>query len=185
MPEINLLQNRIKDTTHVWKNQINWLLTFLVIVLVALGLSGAGLLILTQNNQAESERLIQENTVLQSDLAKQQTGLTAAKQFQAQLSNLKTLLGQHVYMVPLLEEIEKSTYVNSRFISINASNAGVVHLEGEVNDYNALAKLILGLSSSSNFSDVQLVSVAPSSGLSNVLAFSIDMKVTPQIFLKR
>lgn len=184
MPEINLLQNRSKDSSHIWRGHLNGVLTTIFIVLVLLGGAGAGLLVLTQRSEAKIAEMTQQNTVLQTNLANQQKDLGSAKQLQAQLANLKVLLSQHVYMTTLLDEIEKVTYARARYTAIDASNAGVIHLEGNVSDYNSLAKLILGLNTSEKFSDVKLTSISPSSGDLNNFLFSIDLKVTPEIFVK-
>lgn len=185
MPEINLLQNRVKDTTFAWQRQIKAVLAVLTLLLILLAVGGIGLMILGRQTNAQTDETTRQNASLQSDLTKQQNELGSAQQFQAQLANLKTLLKQHVFMTSLLDEIEKVTYVKAQYVTIDASNAGKVHLEGTVSDYNSLAKLILGLNSSEQFSNIELISVSPSSGATNGYIFSIDMEVAPAIFTKK
>lgn len=184
MPEINLLQNRVKDTTYAWQNQFKLGVIILSLILIILAGGGAGLLILTKQTKAQADEVTRNNAQLQSNLTNQQKDLGAAKQFQAQLSNIRTLLDQHVYMTVLLDEIEKVTYVKAQFVTIDASNIGKVHLEGQVSDYTSLAKLILGLNSSDKFSNVKLLSISPSSGSVNSFIFSIDMDVASSVFVK-
>jgi len=185
MPEINLLQNRVKETGFAWQGQIRAVLVILILALILLVAGGFGLLVLTKQTQSQVSQTEQENSALQSDLSKQQATLGSAQQFQAQLTNLKTLLNQHVYMSTLLTEIEKFTYTQSQFMSMDASNVGVVELEGVVTDYPSLAKLILGLSTSEKFSNVRLTSIAPSSGERNGYSFSLALDVATDVFVKK
>lgn len=184
MPEINLLQNRVTNTGSAWKGQANLVLGILLALLILLGAGGAGLLILKGRVQAKVDGLTQQNTILQTNLTNQQKNLGSAKQFQAQLANVRVLLNQHVYMTILLAEIEKVTYAKAQYTSIDASNIGLIHLEGNVTDYTSLAKLILSLNSSEKFNDVRLMSINPSSGDTNNFQFSIDLKVDKEIFVK-
>ena len=59
------------------------------------------------------------------------------------------------------------------------------YLEGKVLTYNDLGKLLLGLSTSTKFKDVQLLSVVPSIGVVNAYQFSLNLNVNPEIFYKK
>jgi Tfp pilus assembly protein PilN len=186
MAEINLLQNRIHDTSgFAWKTQGRVVLAVFSALLVLFALGGGGLWFLNNKISGEVATVSAKNQELQTQLNEKQGQLGDAKTYQAQLSNLRSLLGNHVYITPLLDEIAKLTYVKAQYNTIDASDSGVVHLEGKVSDYASLAKLMLGLNTSSNFKNVRLLSVTPSSGKVNAYVFAIEFSVPSTIFTKK
>ena len=185
MTEINLLQTRIKDRTFAWQRQVRTVLIFLAVILVLLGAGGGGLMFLTNQLTVEIQTVSADATKIQDQLNQDQKNIGDAKLFQAQVANIKTLLNNHVYLTPLFKEIGKMTYVKSQYVSINVSTTGKINLEGQVENYAGLAKLILGLSTSNQFKDVKLLSVNPGTGEVNGYAFSIELTAKPEIFFKQ
>jgi hypothetical protein len=184
MAEINLLQNRVHDTTFSSQRQSRGALVVLTIVLIVLGVAGGGLLFLARSLTDKSIQLQTQNTALQNQLNQEQPQLANAKTLQAQFANIRTLVDNHVYLTPLLEEVGKVTYAKAQFITLGFTSSGDVHIEGRVSDYSSLAKLILGLNSSTNFRNVRLLSVSPSAGEVNGFLFAIDMNAAPELFTK-
>lgn len=185
MAEINLLQNRLTDTTNAWQRQSKLTIAVLAAVLVILA-AGTGLLFFL--NGSISTRIAaatNENRDLQQKLTEQQNSLGNAKTFQAQLINLRALLNNHVFLAPLLDELSKTTYVNAQYLNVDVNEGGKIHMEGRVGSYSDLGKLLLGLSTSSKFNNIKLLSAAPSSGTLNAYVFSVDMNVISDIFHKQ
>lgn len=183
MAEINLLQNRLKDTTNVGARQNRLVLIILSgILIVLIGIS-AVLFFLNQSLQKQTEIARSTNNDLHLQLTQQQSKLGNATGFQAQLTNLRTLLNNHTYLSPLLDELSKVTYAKSQYINLDVAQTGKIHLEGRISSYTDLGKLILGLTTSLKFSQIKLLSAVPSTGLINGYIFSIDMGVSPDIFL--
>lgn len=184
MAEINLLQNRVHDTTFSSQKQSRSVLVLLTVILILLGVVGGGLMFLSQSLAEKSTQIQSQNTGLQTQLNQEQPQLANAKTLQAQFINLRTLFDNHVYLTPLLEEVGKVTYAKAQYVTLDFTNKGSVHLEGRVSDYRSLAKLILGLNSSSSFKNVRLLSVSPAPGEINGFMFAIDMEAAAEIFAK-
>jgi len=158
------------------------LLISLIAILTLLTLGGGGLMFLTGRINQQVAAAVKDNARIQDTLNKQQKNIGDAQIFQAQVANIKTLLNNHVYLTPLFNEISKMTYVKAQYLNIDASDTGKIHLEGQVDDYSGLAKLILGLSTSKQFQDVKLLSVAPATGESHGYIFSIDLTAKSELF---
>ena len=185
MQEINLLQTKVRDTSQAWENQARFVFIILSIVLVLLAAGGAGLYLLKKNVDKQNDALIIEQTQLKSDLANKEKNLTGAKAFQAQLINIKTLIANHIYFSSLLDELAKFTYQKSKYASVEIiQNNGLIRLQGNASNYSDLSKFILGLSTSTNFTDVKLHSITPSTGKDNVYLFSLDVTAKPNLFKK-
>ncbi|MEO8065940.1 MAG: PilN domain-containing protein [Candidatus Doudnabacteria bacterium] len=185
MAEINLLQNSFKDTTNAWQRQSTIMLTVLSLILIVIGGITGVLFFLNQSTQKQIDAATAVNNDLQKNLNQQQAGLTNTKSFQAQLANLRLLLTNHVYISPLLDELSKATYIKSQDQTIDINPDGKIHLEGLVDSYADLGKMLLGLSTSTKFSNVKLLSALPSTGKKNGYVFSVDLNVTPGIFLNK
>ncbi|MEJ0021785.1 MAG: PilN domain-containing protein [Candidatus Doudnabacteria bacterium] len=185
MAEINLLQNRLKDTTNLGQRQNRLVITVLSAILVVLVGITAVIFFLNKSLADQTITATSTNQDLTKQLNDQQSKLGNAKSFQAQLANLRFLLNGHTYVSPLLDELSRVTYARSQFISLDVTQVGKIHLEGRVDSYTDLGKLILGLSTSPKFSQIKLLSAVPSTGSINGYIFSIDMNVTPDIFLKK
>lgn len=184
MPEINLLQTRIKDHTLTWQRQVRLLLVSLVLLLILLTAGGGGLLFLSQRLTSQAQTVVEDNAKLQNELNQQQKNIGDAKIFQAQVSNIKTLLSNHIYLTPLFDELSKMTYTKAQYVTLDAQVGGKLHLEGQVDSYSALAKLILGLSTSKQFQDIKLLSINPATGQTYGYVFSINLTPNPELFLK-
>jgi Tfp pilus assembly protein PilN len=183
MPEINLLQTRIHDNTFAWQRQSRLLLTILAVILVLLIGAGIGLILLTHKVNSDLTTQTADNHQIQTQLNQQQQTIGNAKTFQAQLANIKTLLNNHVYLSPVFNELSKMTYVKAQYVTIDVSDNGRIHLEGRVDSYASLGKLILGLNTSKKFSDLKLLSVQPTSGQIFGYVFAIDLTAAQDLFL--
>lgn len=181
MPEINLLQNQLKDTTLTAKKRTK--LTAVISFVVLLLLIGAivALYLMAKQIDAQTLAVTTDNLKLKNQIALEDAKLNEAKAYQAQLINIKLLLKNHIAITPFLDELAKYTYLQAQFINVDvAQDLGKIHLEGAVDSYDGLGKLLLGLSTSSNFSNVKLIAVQMSAA--NVYTFSIDLSVAPNLF---
>ena len=183
MQEINLLQSRVKDTTDAWQKQGRTFLSLLAMLLFLLIAAGVGLYFLTRSINKQNDQLVADNTRLQTELSSKEGSLEQARVTQAQLVNIKTLLSDHIYFSTFLDEIEKMTHQKAQYVSLTvAQSTGAVHLQGKTDSYDSLGKLLLGLSTSSKFSNVKLLSSTPSSGEVGGFSFSVDLTVSPDTF---
>src|SRR3990167_4345099 len=109
MPDINLLQNQLKDTTLASSKRNKIYLWVVSLLLLLLG-SAAGWLFYSTSNLTDQVGVITtENQQIQQKLNSNQNNLGEAKSFQAKLGNIKMLLASHVYLTPLLDELGKMT----------------------------------------------------------------------------
>jgi Tfp pilus assembly protein PilN len=187
MPEINLLNNRTDTiSTTAWDSRGRFWAIMLGVILILLLVGSFALLFWNSSLNTQSQNLTQENLTIQRNLTSQQESLAGAKGFQAQLANVKTLLDNHTYLTPLINELDKMTYINAQYNSLDIARNGSIHLEGRVNTYNDLSKLLLGLSTSPNLKNVKLLSILPASvGTTNYFLFSITLNTVPEIFTKK
>ena len=185
MQEINLLQNRIKDRTDVWSRRSLVIRTFLSLFLVLELAVFGGLLLLTKSNQTGIQQTEAEITAIQSEIDQQRGELVSAQAFQAQLKNIRTLLDGHLYWSAFFDELSRVTFQRAQYMTLSATAAGKLHLEGSSGSYQDIGKLLLGLSTSDNFKDVKLLSVSTASGnVTGNYLFSVDMNVLTDILKK-
>lgn len=182
MPEINLLQTKIHDNTFAGQRQSRILLIIMSVILVLLIGTGGGLIFLTQKVNSDLMAKAADNNQIQTQLNQQQQSIGNAKTFQTQLANVKTLLDNHVYLSPVFKEISKITYVKAQYVTIDVADDGHIHLEGRVDSYTDLGKLILGLNTSKKFKDLKLLSIQPSGGQVNAYGFAVDLTAVPDLF---
>ncbi len=180
MPEINLLQNRLQDTTYVSTRRtqvVVYLSGFLLLLICG---AGVALFTLTKDINAETAEVLKNNMDLQKELTEGNLRLTDATAYQAKLSNINTLLSKHILISPLLAELEQYTYLKARFTNLDVDQlTGHLHVEGVVDSYQGLGKLLLAFSTSPNFKDVKLLSVTPTDG---GYTFGIDMSAKSELF---
>lgn len=184
MEEINLLQNRVKDSTQIWGRQGRLVVIILSSILGLLLAGDGGLYLLSSSLQKNIDSVSNDTLTIRKVLDEKKKTLGDAVTFQAQLVNLRVLLDQHTVLSPLLEELSKVTYQKAQFFSLDVA-AGKIHVEGKVADYGDLGKLLLGFSTSPNFSGVKLISVGSSSDKVSGYTFVIDMKASPSIYKKK
>lgn len=186
MPEINLLQNQLKDTTNLSRHRTQMAVVVFAIILILIVAAGGALYFLTEQTRSQTEELVKENDKIKEEISKRDSTLAGAKTYQAQLSNVELLLKNHLYMSPLLEELSKYTYQGAKFLSFDVTqDIGKIHAEGIAENYEGLGKLMLGLSTSPNFNKVKLLATALSIDPKNPgVNFSIDMQASSNIFSK-
>lgn len=186
MPEINLLQNQLKDTTLVARKRTQLVVVLASLVLVLLLIVGGGLYLLTDKLNTQVTELTVDNAQLQDEINNGDKELTGAKTYQAQLSNLDLLLKNHISLTPFLEELGKYTYQKAQLTSVDVDQAiGKIHAEGVVGSYENLGKLLLGLSTSPNFSNVKLITVMAATTPAGSYNFSIDMTAASNLFIPK
>ena len=185
MQEINLLQNKLKDSTVVWEKRNKIIVNLLILILILEAVGIGAFMTLANQTDSKYQKLKSENQSRQTVLNQKQSNLTSAKVFQAQLKNLRFVTDSHIFWSSFFDELGKNTFNKSQFVSINVDTAGKVHLEGMVGSYNDLGKLMLGLSTWDKVSDVSLLSSNPSQSDVAGYVFSIDFKVSPEIFVKK
>lgn len=183
--EINLLENRVHDTSFVWQKQSKLILTGLAVILIVILGLGAVLFLISQSIAKQTDQITADNKSLQDKMSSQQGDLAKATALQAQFANLRTLINGHVYFSPLLAELSKSTYQKAQYLSLDATPAGLIHIEGRVDNYSSLGKLVLGLSTSSKFSNVKLLSAIPSTGINAGYLFSLNLSAATDLFSKK
>src|SRR3989344_3969939 len=128
MQEINLLNNRLKDTTHVWEKRNQFLTTIFTLVLILeIGL-GLVFFLLTQGLENRIKETVAGNNALQKEINQAQNELSSAKSFQAQLKNIKALLDNHIYWSSFFEEMSDFTLNSVTFNSFQGSLKGKIHL---------------------------------------------------------
>jgi len=183
--EINLLENRIHDTSQVWQNQNKLIMTVLaVILIIVLGL-GTVLFLLSQSIVKQTDQVVADNKTIQDKMSSQQADLADATTLQAQLANLHTLINGHVYFSPFLAELSKMTFQKAQYLNLDATPDGKIHIEGRIDNYTNLGKLVLGLSTSSKFSNVKLLSAVPSTGVNSGYLFSLNLNASSDLFSKK
>lgn len=182
MPEINLLQNRLQDTTYVSVRRTKTVVYLALFLLLLILGGGAGLYVLTNDVNTQKTAVLQSNADLQKQLTEGNSKLGNATTYQAKLSNVETLLTEHIFISPLLAEIEKYTYLKARFVSVDLDQStGKIHIDGVVDSYQGLGKLLLALSTSPNFKNVKLLSVSPAG---TGFTFGVDMVANKDLFSK-
>lgn len=185
MADINLLQNQLKDTTEVSKKRTQLVSVISFVVLVLLVAVNVLLYLRTKSINTEVGTVTAENVQLQAEITNGSELLTQAQAYQAQLSNLDLLLDSHIAITPLMQELSNYTYQRTIFTGIDIDHAlRRIHLEGRVDNYEGLGKLLLGLSTSPNFSNVELRTVvAANDEATNGFNFSIDMNAVTGLFV--
>jgi len=185
MADINLLQNQLKDTTNLSLKRTKIAAWAFAVLMILLAIGGGIFYLLTQDVNDKTAIVTASNIKLQEQVDNQQAGLAGAEAFQAKLSNIELLLKQHVLLTPLLDELAKATYLRAKYLSLDASDeTGKIHLEGMVENYNGLAKMLLGLGTSQHFKEIKLLSLGPGEEKNSIL-FAVEMNATPDTFNKK
>jgi Tfp pilus assembly protein PilN len=184
MQEINLLENRVKDTTQVWDKRNQLFITLVVLILILEAGLSIVFYLLAKNTDNRIQTVSAEHSAIQAQINESQVELTGAKSFQAQLKNVRSLVTNHIYWSGFFDEIADFTLTEGVYVNLKADTFGVVHLEGQANSYSDLGKLILGLNRSENFDDVKLLAVNPSDNETAGFKFSIDLIANKKLFLE-
>ena len=155
--------------------------TGLIAVIIFEVAIGAVLFIFKQSTDQKKDAIVEHNTQTQTKLSTQQNELTPAKALQAQLKNLSRLVDSHLYWTNFFDELSQTTLKTVQYTQLQADLAGTVYVEGLAANYADLGKLLLGLSTSKNFTDVRLLSSSPNSGEISGLSFALNFKINPQL----
>ncbi|MBI4363590.1 MAG: hypothetical protein HY545_01955 [Candidatus Doudnabacteria bacterium] len=185
MQDINLLQSKVKDTTLNWQRRSRSAINALVAIVIILAATGVTLFFLNQTTLSRFEGLKRQNIESQNNLNQRQQELSQAKSFQAQLKNLSYLTNAHIYWSSFFKELAAYTFNKAQYVAVEGDTSGKIHVEGNVESYADLGRLILGLSTSEKFKQVKLLSASPTSTEQAGYLFSIDLTASPGIFNKQ
>lgn len=187
MGEINLLNQRDKT---IYRSRLphagNKIPLWILIGLVAVEMIVYGTLF-SWKKSIDSEILKVQASVNQLDdkLNSSKVDINNAVAAQAALTSFSSLLDNHLHWTLLWSELGKVTLKKAHYISMQGtvvSDQFVV--KGEVSNYTDLGKVILGLETSKNFSEVKLVSSSPAEGDKVGVQFEIQVTVKHSIFLE-
>jgi Tfp pilus assembly protein PilN len=185
MAEINLLQNKVKDRTLAFRRGNSVIITLFVLIFIAEIVAAMVLYLLTNSVSKQTSDKQNENQQIQAVLNGGQKDLVAAKNVQAQLKNMQTLLSNHIYWSGFFNQLGNVTPLKAEYTSFGgASSDGRIHLEGIAPSYTDVGKVLLSLSTSGKFSNVKLLSVNPSGGLTFGYNFSLEATAINSLFKK-
>lgn len=184
MQEINLLKNQFRNQTTVWERRQRLITASLIAVIILEITAGVLLFLFKQSVDKRKGAVVERNIQTQAKLNVKQNELVPAKALQAQLKNLSRLVDSHVYWTSFFDELSKVTLKKIHYTQLQTDVAGKVYVEGRAENYSDLGKLLLGLSTSENFSNVRLLSSGPSTGEIGGLIFGIDFKIKPGLLNK-
>ncbi|MBX4188039.1 MAG: hypothetical protein KW793_02800 [Candidatus Doudnabacteria bacterium] len=185
MQEINLLQNKLKDTTNKWEKSNRTVNIVLGLVLIAELVAGGMLFMLTKSAEDSKVAIDQENAEIQSNLDKMEEQLVDAKGFQAQTKNIESLLQNHVVWSQIMDSMAASTFKASRYLNMTSDTTGVLNIEGITANYTDLGKMILALETNENLSSVRLLSTAPSTNELSGVVFTLEVMAKQDVFLSK
>ncbi|MGE5393016.1 MAG: PilN domain-containing protein [Candidatus Saccharibacteria bacterium] len=182
MQDINLLQNKLKDRSESWEKGNRIMIAVFSLLLIAVLVLGGGLFLTNYQTDKTIEQVKSENSVLTAKLNSQQGDMIGAKAFQAQIQNIRVLLGSHIVWTPFYEELIRNTLTKTTYSYVRLGLDGKVHVEGNIGSYDDLGKLLYGLSQSGKFTEVKLLNASSGESEAGGYTFSIDFKVKPEIF---
>ncbi len=185
MQEINLLQNKLKDTTNHWENNNRAVIVILGVLIIAELVAGAMFFMLTKSTQNEDLAMQAENADIENRLAEKEEDVAQAKGFQAQSKNINLLLQNHVVWNSLMDSMAAATFQASRYLNLSSDTTGRLQIEGRTPTYSDLGRMLLSLETNPNLESVRLISTAPSEGESAGVIFSVEAIANPSIFLTR
>jgi hypothetical protein len=186
MAEINLLKNSQQDRPKFSLEGSNptglyVALTILVLeLLLYAGLFGYNLQVHRQI-QAVQERGAQVDTKVSQNNNNRQQAVAA----QARLANLQTLLNTHLGWSAVFGELENVTYKLANFTDLQVRETGnTLLISGNAPTYTDVAKVIIGLQTSSKILDVTLVTSGQSQITGSGYTFNLEVTFDPKLLLK-
>lgn len=158
MQEINLLQSKLRDRTETWERK-NFLVSgFFAILVVAVLTLGGVFYFMNKNTKTEADRIKTENVEINNKLKSNQGQMATARALQAQFQNIEVLSEEHVFWTPILNEIQAATLKRTQFTLLTTTIDGKAHIEGLIDNLEDLSKLILGLSTNEELTNVKILS---------------------------
>jgi Tfp pilus assembly protein PilN len=143
------------------------------------------LYILSRNASKQTLTLKDENARLQTSINTGEKDIIPARNLQAQLKNMQTLLNGHVYWSSFFSQLGAVTPLKAEYTSFNGGiSDGRVRFEGVAPSYTDVGKVLLSLSTSGKFSNVRLISVNPSAGEIFGYAFTVEATALNPLFKK-
>jgi len=104
---------------------------------------------------------------------------------QSALNEISGMLDRHIYWTNVWEELGRNTLKTARYFSLSATTENSIFvIDGTVDNYSELGKLMLGLQGSSRFKDVQMISSGPGKGEATGVEFSLAVEYKPDLLLK-
>lgn len=183
MPEINLLKNEIKNRNTISLRRIGSKAVYFIGALAGLELLiYLGLAIFNQNIKrtiAETER---QATAIDVEINQLESDRQHAISLQKRINNIAGLLANHGEWTTVLAELEKYTYKLATYNTMQVDE--VKHnfsFTGTVGSYTDLGRLMLGLSQSNNFSNIQFKSSAQDDSGAGGYSFDIEVEFNPKL----
>ncbi len=192
MQEINLLQTKLKDRAESYDRRNSLITGFLGVVVVAM-LAGSGFLYyLNASAKTDISTIKAETAAIQTKLDSSQGELASARAFQAQLKNIEKLVGGHLNWTDTFIDFEESILQRSQQAVITSRSTGKFHIEGIVDNYTDLGKILLSLSTKTMdgqdqpvFTNVKLLSVLTNQAEKVGFRYSIDFEIKPELLIKK
>lgn len=186
MPEINLLKNELQE-----KGPFSFGKTGLVSLYAVLGILGfemllyLGLAIYQNRLEKNIARVEQQGIAVNAETGKIEKDRLKALSLQRSVNNLEVLLDNHIFWTPVFQELEKYTYKQARYdtLQVQYGDSKLI-ISGVIPSYTDLGKLILGLRKSQNVRDVTLQGTALSEGGEAGYTFNMEVFFDPRLFLK-
>src|SRR3989344_764089 len=123
---------------------------------------------------------------LDLQLKKNSPELQEAIGYQARLKNLEGLLEGHMFWSQVMEELGKYTFKNISYESFNGDvTRNRISVSGTAQSFTDIAKLILGLKQSDNFTTVSFSSAGAASGETPGYGFSLELVIKPTLLKKQ
>lgn len=188
MAEINLLKNELQEkgslgggSSRKAKQVLYAVMGILVLEIVIYGF------FLIFEKQTAKKVLETERQAAAADfeIGKIDKERREALSLQARLGNLQTLLKNHLYWSIVFAELEKFTYKQAFYESLQVDEeTHKFRFSGVVPTYTDLAKLMLGLMKSPNVTSVRLLSSALEEGTVAGYSFNMEIAFDPKLLLK-
>lgn len=158
MAEINLLRNELEGKKFFSFGPSRMVSFYIVIGVVAVELLIYGAMFLYEKRlQRQAEKVEQRGQAVNLEIGKIDAGRLSAISFQKRLSNLEVLLNNHLFWSPVLDELERYTYVQATYQTLQIDEGeNRMILTGIVPSYTDMGKLLLGLKASPHITGINL-----------------------------
>lgn len=186
MVEINLLKSEQKKRLVYFSDRSKQSAVYILLALLILELLLYGYLVFDQRRTGkEILKVEQEEADTNLEFGKLDRDRLKAISFQSRLHNLGFLLKNHLFFSESLKELEKYTYVKAKYDSLEVDEVGHKFiLSGMVATQTDLAKLMLGLKTSSNIQEVKLSSNTRGKDKEAGYNFGLEVTFDPKLLLK-
>ena len=185
--EINLLRNSLKERTSLGLGGPKSMVPLYIVIAFLVLEAGAFVGFMYYNKSVERKVNAAEVEASQLDLQmrKTDTELKEAISYQVRLTDFKDLLTSHVFWSPLFDELGDFTYKPLRFDTFQADfQKSRMVVTGIAPTYRDMAKLILGLKKSDQFTEILFQSGGAAQGDVSGYSFLLDIGFDPKLLKK-